>query len=71
MRSWTTVDDDTKTKAGTVGDDMLTVHKLITEYDDGGEPYLLTACETGRKGGKPTEWLRPVNCPPCLATPTE
>jgi len=64
------VDDDTKTKAGTVGDDMLTVHKLITEYDK-GEPYLLSACEAGRECGKATEWLRPITCLLCLAIPTE
>ncbi|MEU6285705.1 hypothetical protein [Streptomyces sp. NPDC047028] len=70
MRSWTTVDDDTKTKAGTVGNDLHTVHKLTTVYRD-ERPRLVAACPDGRNKGTATEWLRSVNCPACLAIPTD
>lgn len=66
MRGMTVVEDETQTKAGTVGEDVLTVHKLITKTDADGEPYLQTKCEAGR-GRTPTEWLRQVNCRECLA----
>ncbi|MGY9067407.1 hypothetical protein [Streptomyces sp. CAS3] len=67
MRSVTVVENEATTKAGTAGEDVLTVHELITKTDTDGEPYLQTKCESGRGRGTPTEWLRQVNCRECLA----
>ncbi|MFD7069846.1 hypothetical protein ACFV97_21745 [Streptomyces sp. NPDC059913] len=68
MESTIAVMDAAPTKAGTVGNDVLTVHTLITEYDSEGAPYLRTDCGAGAdEPERPTEWLRRVNCPDCLA----
>ncbi|WEB42483.1 hypothetical protein MOV08_26685 [Streptomyces yunnanensis] len=48
--------------AGTVGDDVITVHEFVwvgevqrARYGEGGQ------------GDEAVEWLRPVNCPDCIA----
>ncbi|TSB25290.1 hypothetical protein [Streptomyces benahoarensis] len=48
--------------AGTVGDDVLTVHKLVR---DGAN--LRSQCDAGKPKGQVDQWLRAVNCPACLA----
>ncbi|WP_327236347.1 hypothetical protein OG349_22670 [Streptomyces sp. NBC_01317] len=51
--------------AGTVGDDLLTVHefKVVTDGDD--HTTLEPVCPVANVD--PTQWLRAVNCPHCLA----
>ncbi|MFI6344717.1 hypothetical protein [Streptomyces sp. NPDC050560] len=53
--------------AGTVGDDVLTVHALEAELDRHGGLVLRPKCGAGGPGELVTEWLRAVNCPDCLA----
>ncbi|MET9553274.1 hypothetical protein [Streptomyces sp. NPDC006645] len=53
--------------AGTVGDDVRTVHKLrVLEQHS-----RRAVCGAGDPDGVTDVWLRAVNCPACLATPEE
>ncbi|GGU87926.1 hypothetical protein GCM10010211_62810 [Streptomyces albospinus] len=47
--------------AGTVGDDVLTVHELVTAGEGLG-----AKCGAGGLDTQAVEWLRAVNCPACL-----
>ncbi|MFJ6743663.1 hypothetical protein ACIQOU_32930 [Streptomyces sp. NPDC091279] len=58
----------TATDAGTIGADVLTVHRLITLHNGYGAPYRWPRCGAGNQGDLVTEWLRRINCPACLAT---
>ncbi|MGG2458346.1 hypothetical protein ACO0M4_00690 [Streptomyces sp. RGM 3693] len=49
--------------AGTVGDDVITVHEIVQV----GEA-LRTKCGDGGPDDEVEEWLRAVNCPACLET---
>jgi hypothetical protein len=53
-------------RAGTVGEDVLTVHALEVRQDDDREPYVRPLCDAGEVGDEPCEWLRRVNCAACL-----
>ncbi|MFC8825136.1 hypothetical protein ACFT9I_07225 [Streptomyces sp. NPDC057137] len=53
------------TVAGTVGDDVRTVHRLRVL----DEHKRQAACGAGDPDGVTDVWLRAVNCPACLATP--
>ncbi|MFI5757629.1 hypothetical protein [Streptomyces sp. NPDC051569] len=55
------------TVAGTVGDEVLTVHKLRV-LDNHPRKAV---CGAGHPGGVTEVWLRAVNCPACLATDSE
>ncbi|KIZ17305.1 hypothetical protein [Streptomyces natalensis] len=48
--------------AGTVGDDVMTVHELLQV----GET-LRPKCGAGKSKDQAVQWLRVVNCPACLA----
>ncbi|MEU3714413.1 hypothetical protein [Streptomyces catenulae] len=51
----------TAPRAGTVSNDVMTVHELTDDADPRPK------CGAG-DGERVTEWLRAVNCPDCLAT---
>ncbi|WP_019063018.1 hypothetical protein [Streptomyces prunicolor] len=55
--------------AGTVGDDVLTVHKLRVLDESAGSRRAV--CDAGKPGDVTDEWARTVNCPECLAIDTE
>lgn len=55
------------TQTGTIGEDVMTVHKVRTRHDRYGNPYLWPVCEAGTEGDEVTEWLRAANCPTCLS----
>ncbi|MDN3259576.1 hypothetical protein QWJ26_07060 [Streptomyces sp. CSDS2] len=62
-------DDATKIVAGTVGEDVLTVHKLRVLDERAG--VRRPVCGAGKPGDETDEWSRAVNCRPCLEAPTE
>ncbi|MFD3487855.1 hypothetical protein [Streptomyces sp. NPDC058665] len=51
-----------ETVAGTVGDDVRTVHRLRVI----GEDKHQAVCGATDPSGVTDEWLRAVNCPACL-----
>ncbi|MFE9293999.1 hypothetical protein [Streptomyces niveus] len=53
--------------AGTVGDEVLTVHKMRV-LDNHNRRAV---CGAGDPDGVTEVWLRAVNCPACLATDSE
>lgn len=55
------------TVAGTVGDDVRTVHRLRV-LDEHKRQAL---CGAGDPGGVTDVWLRAVNCAACLAAPDD
>lgn len=58
---------ETETVAGTVGDDVLTVHGLRVL-----DAHTRRAvCGAGDPEGVTDVWLRAVNCPACLTTDEE
>ncbi|QIQ04528.1 hypothetical protein [Streptomyces liangshanensis] len=61
----TGTDAQTQYVAGTVGDDVLTVHKLKATPNARGAATLEPVCPV--PGAEPTQWLRAVNCADCLA----
>ncbi|WP_446038847.1 hypothetical protein [Streptomyces sp. SID1121] len=63
------VDDATKIVAGTVGDDLLNVHKL--RVLDERAKRRRAVCGAGQSKDETDEWDRAVNCPACLAIDTE
>ncbi|QKW51508.1 hypothetical protein [Streptomyces buecherae] len=65
----TAVDDAARIVAGTVGDDVLTVHRLRVLDESTGDRRAL--CGAGGPQSETDEWSRAVNCPDCLAAPTE
>lgn len=55
---------------GTVGEDVITVHRLIGPLDDPGRTReLKSVCGDGEAGDEKDVWARAVNCPRCLAAP--
>ncbi|WP_052858527.1 MULTISPECIES: hypothetical protein [Streptomyces] len=65
----TTAHDVTRVVAGTVGDDVLIVHKLRILDERAGSRRA--ACGVGKPKDETDEWARAVNCPACLAIDTE
>ncbi|MFF2812276.1 hypothetical protein ACFVT2_34905 [Streptomyces sp. NPDC058000] len=57
----TTSDPPYGVMAGTVGDDVITVHELI--WADGTQR---PKCGDGTPEDQVEEWIRRVNCPYCL-----
>jgi hypothetical protein len=58
------MDDATETVAGTVGEDVMTVHKLkVIDRDT-----RRAVCGAGRPSDETDVWNRAVNCPACLST---
>ncbi|MFD8935881.1 hypothetical protein ACFV0R_11560 [Streptomyces sp. NPDC059578] len=53
-------------RAGTVGEDVLTVHALEVRQEDDRAPYARPLCDAGQDGAETCEWLRRVNCEACL-----
>lgn len=53
--------------SGTVGDDVMTVHKVRTRHDEHGAVFLWPVCGAAKKGNEVTEWIREVNCPACVS----
>ncbi|MFE4608586.1 hypothetical protein ACFRK5_09530 [Streptomyces niveus] len=60
-------DNPPVTVAGTVGDEVLTVHKLRVLDNH----TRRAVCGAGDPDGVTEVWLRAVNCPACLATDSE
>ncbi|MEU3450382.1 hypothetical protein AB0H29_24615 [Streptomyces thermolilacinus] len=58
-------DDATKIVAGTVGEDVLTVHDLRV-LDERAEERR-AVCGAGKPEDETDEWARVVNCRACLA----
>ncbi|MFD3481747.1 hypothetical protein [Streptomyces sp. NPDC058665] len=58
------MDNAQETVAGTVGDDVRTVHRLRVI----GEHKRQAVCGASDPGGVTDVWLRAVNCPACLTT---
>ncbi|MFE9660292.1 hypothetical protein [Streptomyces sp. NPDC005955] len=52
--------------AGTVGDDILTVHALVKRHQPDLASRYWPACGAGKDDDRVFEWLRRVNCPDCL-----
>ncbi|MEU5714338.1 hypothetical protein AB0G71_00845 [Streptomyces sp. NPDC020403] len=54
--------------AGTVGEDVMTVHKLTGPFDDPERSReVKSVCGAGEAGDEKDVWARAVNCPGCLA----
>ncbi|MEV7670970.1 hypothetical protein [Streptomyces sp. NPDC088752] len=62
-------DEATRIVAGTVGDAVLDVHKLRVLDERTGKRRAV--CGAGKPTDETDEWARAVNCPACLAVPTE
>lgn len=58
---------EAKALSGTVGESVLTVHKVHTQHDQHGDPFVWPICGADKKGDPVTEWLRAVNCAACLS----
>ncbi|MET7361077.1 hypothetical protein ABZS76_21890 [Streptomyces sp. NPDC005562] len=70
MSTKTRPEETVEWAAGTVGEDVMTVHKLTGPLDDPRRTAeLKTVCGAGRTGDEKDVWARAVNCPRCLATP--
>jgi len=69
MSAKTRPDETTDWVSGTVGEDMLTVHKLVQPpaKPDEPKPGLEAACGAGEPDDQKDVWQRAVNCPACLA----
>lgn len=68
MTTKTRPDGTTDWVAGTVGEDVMTVHKLTGPYTDYRRANeLKSVCGAGRDSDQKTVWMRAVNCPDCLA----
>ncbi|MEV8101778.1 hypothetical protein [Streptomyces sp. NPDC088135] len=65
----TMVESAGKIVAGTVGEKVLTVHKLRVLDERAGERRAV--CGAGQPTDETDEWLRPVNCRACLDIETE
>ncbi|MCX4968598.1 hypothetical protein OHA98_28350 [Streptomyces sp. NBC_00654] len=62
-------DNSKRIVAGTVGDDVLIVHKL--KVLDEEMKIRRAICGAGKPNGETDEWARAVNCRACLAVVTE
>ncbi|MCZ0980124.1 hypothetical protein O1L60_17285 [Streptomyces diastatochromogenes] len=62
-------EDATRIVAGTVGDAVLTVHKLRVLDERAGKRRAV--CGAGKPNDETDEWARAVNCPACLDIETD
>ncbi|MDJ0461981.1 hypothetical protein [Streptomyces sp. H27-C3] len=68
MTTKTRPDETTDWAAGTVGEDVMTVHKLRGPLnDDRRTKELKSVCGAGKARDEKTVWARAVNCPRCLS----
>ncbi|WP_405398479.1 hypothetical protein [Streptomyces microflavus] len=65
----TMVESAGKIVAGTVGENVLTVHKLRVLDERAGKRRAV--CGAGTPKDETDEWARAVNCPACLGIETE
>lgn len=67
MTTKTRPDAMTEWAAGTVGEDVLTVHKLTGPLrDERRSKELKSVCGAGKASDEKDVWARAVNCPRCL-----
>ncbi|MEN8655330.1 hypothetical protein ABCR94_33305 [Streptomyces sp. 21So2-11] len=70
MITKTQAEEATEWAAGTVGEDVMTVHKLTGPLSDPQRAKeLKSACGAGKASDAKDMWARAVNCPRCLSAP--